>query len=375
MSLKKTEVLFCTDGIFPHAVGGMQRHSRLLVEQLAAMEDIDLKVIHPHAGVNVFDNPNITEIVAVPDQSSNRYLINCWHYSKKVFEIAQAHPNAVIYSQGLSVWQDIQEVGNRVIINPHGLEPYQTLSTRDYMIGVPFRLIFNRLFKNAARVVSLGGRLTGILEKYITKEKIALLPNAVNVPGITERNFETGSQPLQFLFVGRFALNKGINILAQAVKELNEAGYADKFTFNLVGKGPLFEEYKNLYAFKNLNFLGFADDDKLNELYRTNDVFVLPTLFEGMPTVVLEGMAHGMPIIVTDVGATLEMVDATNGYIIEKNDVNSLKQAILRYSELSAVEKKSMSMASYSRVKGKFTWKIVAEKHADLFRLMSKSIK
>lgn len=375
MSLKKTEVLFCTDGIFPHAVGGMQRHSRLLVEELAAMDHIDLKVIHPHEGLNVFNNPSITEIVAKPDKPSGRYLIDCWKYSKKVVAIAQLYPGAVIYSQGLSIWQSISKVRNRVIINPHGLEPYQTISPRDFLIGAPFRFIFNHLFKNAAKVVSLGGRLTAILEKHTPKGKIAILPNAVNVPEITLRNYENSSAKLQFLFVGRFALNKGINILAQAVKELNDEGYSHKLIFNLVGKGPLFDTYKKQYAFQNLHFLGFANDDQLNELYRTNDVFVLPTLFEGMPTVVLEAMAHGMPIIVTDVGATLEMVDETNGFIIEKNDVNSLKRAIIKYISLSPVEKKLLSSASYKRVKDKFTWKIVAEKHAGLFKTLSASLK
>ncbi len=375
MSVNKLKVLFCTDGIFPHAVGGMQRHSRLLVEQLAAMQDMELIVVHPHEGVSVFNNPAIAEVVVSPGKSSGRYLIDCWNYSKKVYEVTLAHPDAVIYSQGLTVWSKIAKVGKRLIVNPHGLEPYQSLTMRDYLLGTPFRLIFNHLFRNAGRVVSLGGRLTGILQKLTTPGKVAVLPNAVNVPDVTLRNFDRNTLPIQFLFVGRFALNKGINVLAQAVKELNEAGYSGKFIFNLVGKGPLFDTYTKQYAFANLNFLGFADDDKLNELYRTNDVFVLPTLFEGMPTVVLEAMAHGMPIIVTDVGATREMVDATNGYIIEKNDVNSLKKAILDYSNLSTGEKKSMSTASYSRVKDKFTWKIVAAKHAELFKTLSAALK
>ncbi len=374
MSVKKTEVLFCTDGIFPHAIGGMQRHSRLLIEELASTGRVNLKVIHPHEGINVFNNPSIQEIVVVPGKSSGRYLIDCWNYSKKVGDVAKSFPNDVIYSQGLSVWHEIKKLSARTIVNPHGLEAYQTLSTRDYWIGFPFRLIFNHLFSSAAFVVSLGGRLTDILKKHVTIKKITVLPNAVNVPGLVSRNFENGQRPLQFLFVGRFAFNKGINILAEAVKQLNEEGHRDKFLFNLVGKGPLFEEYTKKYAFSNLHFLGFADDDKLNELYRTNDVFVLPTLYEGMPTVVLEAMAHGMPIIVTDVGATLEMVDKSNGFIIEKNDVQSLKNAILSYAALSPAEKKSQSMASYNRVKDKFTWKIVAEKHVDLFESISTSL-
>jgi|SRR5688572_164905 len=374
MNMKRTEVLFCTDGIFPHAVGGMQRHSRLLIEELVSTGKVDLKVIHPHEGINVFNNPSIEEIVVPPGKSSGRYLIDCWNYSKKISEVAKTFPKAVIYSQGLSVWHQIKQLSGRTIVNPHGLEAYQSLSTRDYMIGVPFRLIFNHLFSNAASVVSLGGRLTGILEKHVTEKKISVLPNAVNVPEPVSRNFDNGQSPLQFLFVGRFAYNKGINILAETVRQLNEEGYRDKFIFNLVGKGPLFEEFTKKYAYSNLRFLGFADDIKLNELYRTNDVFILPTLFEGMPTVVLEAMANGMPIIVTDVGATLEMVDSTNGFIIEKNNVESLKNAILSYAALSPSEKKSQSLASYTRVKNKFTWKIVAEKHINLFESISASL-
>ena len=49
------KVVFCTDGIFPHQIGGMQRHSRLLLESLAAF-DVELTVIHPHEGVQVFND-------------------------------------------------------------------------------------------------------------------------------------------------------------------------------------------------------------------------------------------------------------------------------------------------------------------------------
>ena len=366
---KKIPVLFCTDGIFPHAVGGMQRHSRLLVEELAQTGMVDLVVVHPHEGVQVFDPARGIREIAIPkEKSTGKYLLDCYNYSKHVYRIADAHPDAIIYSQGLSVWYNIGKIGNRVIVNPHGLEAYQTLTFRDNMLGLPFRLIFNHLFRKARYVVSLGGRLTDILKARTAENKVVVLPNAVNIPEPNPRAFN--KLPLQFLFVGRFAFNKGINVLAEAAKQLNDEGYADKFVFNLVGKGPLFDEYKQTYNFKNLVYLGFADDDKLYELYRTNDVFVLPTLFEGMPTVVLEAMANGMPIIVTDVGATLEMVDSSNGFIIEKNDVASLKKAILEYDKMTPEARKLLSEASFNRVKDNFTWKIVAEKHLRVFEMM-----
>lgn len=368
MTVPKLEILFCTDGIFPHAIGGMQRHSRLLIEELAKDEKLKLIVLHPHQDKKIFsDFPAITEIALVPDKKTSHYLTNCYYYSKKVDEVIQRYPDAIVYAQGLTVWHNIKKTGRRVILNPHGLEPYQTLSLKDKVITIPFRIIFGYLFKRAGTVVSLGGRLTEILTRLLgsQKIKIAILPNAVQVGAEMTRT--CSSEPVRFLFVGRFAFNKGIGVLLEAVKYLNEQGFEKKIFFNLVGKGPLFEEYSEKYKAQNICFVGFADDDKLVEMYKSNDVFVLPTLFEGMPTVVLEAMTYSMPIIVTDVGATLELVDETNGYIIYKNSITSLVAAITAYLEKSPADRKRMADASYHKVREQFTWSQVAAKHKELF--------
>lgn len=370
MTKSKTEVLFCTDGIFPHAIGGMQRHSRLLVEELAKNDLVKIIVVHPHVGTSVFNNPAIEEIAVINKDKSSVYLLDCFRYSREVYKVIRKFPDAVVYGQGLSVWYKIKSLPNKIIVNPHGLEAYQTITSKDYAKGLPFRTIFNFLFKSADKVISLGGRLTPILEKIAGKKKVEVISNAVNVPDKQKRNFT--QNPLRFLFVGRFAFNKGINVLIEAAKQLNEEGYADKFHFDLVGKGPLYEEYLSKYNLPNLTFVGFADDAQLENLYRSDDVFVLPTLFEGMPTVVLEAMANGMPIIVTDVGATKEMVDSSNGYIIEKNDVQSLKKAILHYYNLTPEEKNKLSDNSWTKVAENFSWKMVAEKHYNLFKRLLK---
>ena len=349
----------------------MQRHSRLLIEELARDENLKLIVIHPHLHTRVFkEQPAVVEIVADPGKSSGRYLVDCYRYSKKVFAILQQYPRAIIYAQGLTVWYHIGKIGNRVIVNPHGLEPFQTISLKDKMVTLPFRIIFSSLFRQAGAVVSLGGRLTGILQNLLgdNRDKIAVLPNAVNIPPPMQRSCV--QQCVKFLFVGRFAFNKGIGVLLEAVRQLNQAGYGDKMFFDLVGKGPLFDKFKNTYQAPNINFAGFADDDKLVELYKTNDVFVLPTLFEGMPTVVLEAMCYSMPVIVTDVGATRELVDDKNGFIIEKNDVQSLKHALIKYFNSSPVERKMLADHAYLKVKDNFTWPVVAEKHKKLFYQM-----
>ena len=365
MSARK-QVVFCTDGIFPHAVGGMQRHSSLLIEELAKSGKFSLVAIHPHKEKVFNPSLGIKEIPLDFQNNGKNYLLNSYKYSGKVLKELKAYPDAIIYSQGLSVWKGISEVKDRLIINPHGLEPYQTIEPFKYFKALRFRLIFNYLFSKAKVVISLGGKLTDILVNLTNdNEKIVVIPNAVNVGELPERKYD--NEPLQLLFVGRFSYNKGIRVLMTAIKDLNNEGYKGRIKYNLVGKGPEFDHYVKNFSYPNVNFLGFASDEELQRLYIENDLFVFPTLYEGMPTVVLEAMAKGMPTIVSETGATAEQVDTRNGYLIEKNNVRALKWAIQAFYQLNEDKRKEMSIVSYQRVKEKFTWPIVARRHEELF--------
>ena len=78
-------------------------------------------------------------------------------------------------------------------------------------------------------------------------------------------------------------------------------------------------------------------------------------------------MAAGMPIVVTDTGATSELVDNSNGYLIEKNNVRALKCAIQKFFQLNPEQRLELSRNSYNKVIAQFTWREVAQKHAVLF--------
>jgi|JI10StandDraft_1071094.scaffolds.fasta_scaffold22150_2 glycosyltransferase involved in cell wall biosynthesis len=365
MSSKK-QLLFVTDGIFPHSIGGMQRHSLLLIESLAQTGLLDIIVIHPHEKTVFEPSLGIKEI-KIPFDFNGFYIKKCYEYSKLTAAVIRQHPHAVVYGQGFSVFSGLAEFGDRVIINPHGLEPYQSLTFKERLKTLPMRMMERYQFKHASKIVSLGGLLTEILRNEMDNpgKKIVVLPNAVNPGPMPKREFD--KEQLQLLFVGRFAFNKGINVLMEAVKQLNNEGYKDRLIFNLVGKGPLFEQYTKEYNFENVNFLGFADDDKLMQLYQENDLFVFPTRFEGMPTVVLEAMAAAMPIVVSETGATGELVNAENGYLIEKDNVRALKWAIQRFYQLEPEQRRQLAESSYAKVKEKFTWPRVAQLHLELF--------
>lgn len=372
----KIKIIFCTDGVFPQLVGGMQRHSRLLIEELAKSPDLELIVVHPHAE-KIFDPAfHIREISIRGKDKDKNYLMESYRYSKRVYNVIQKFEDALIYSQGLSVWYKIEEIGHRLVLNPHGLEPFQGLTIKDNLIGIPFRRVFSHLFEHARYVVSLGGNLTKILQANISNPlKIVELANAVSRPMITEGDIvRPDSKPLQALFVSRFAANKGIPVLMQAIRELNEAGYEDAIRFCLAGKGPLYEQYTSSNSFSNVDLPGFITDEQLENLYKTSHLFILPTLFEGMPTVVLEAMARGLPIVVSDVGATAELVDGSNGYLIEKNNVEELKQAIIHFIGLSAERRNELGKHSLRKIKERFTWDKVAEQHMKVFRKLAEEV-
>ena len=365
------QIIFCTDGIFPFSIGGMQRHSRLLIEQLSSNDELEIIVLHPHEH-KVFNNIRIKEINIPGINKDGIYLMECYKYSKKVYGVLTKYPKALIYSQGLSVWYNSAKLKDRLIANPHGLEPFQAIGFKNKLQSIPFKIIFKRIFKNSCCVISLGGKLTEILHNNVSKNtKIIELNNGINLPLKYFKKINC-NETIEVLFLGRFASNKGIDVLFKAIEVLNSEGFQNTFHFTLGGNGPLLDFYQKNNSFKNVQLLGFIDDENLADIFSKNELFVLPTLFEGMPTVVLEAMSHGLSIIVSDVGATKLMVDDSNGKLIQAGSINALVDALKWYSRLDFKSRSKLSENSYVKVSENFTWEKIAGDHLDLFKTFKK---
>ena len=77
---------------------------------------------------------------------------------------------------------------------------------------------------------------------------------------------------------------------------------------------------------------GLKSFHDMQTFYHEADVFVLPSLNEGMSNTVLEAMACGLPLIVTDVGGTSELIRG-NGFVVKSKNVEDIKREIIKYSE------------------------------------------
>jgi len=131
--------------------------------------------------------------------------------------------------------------------------------------------------------------------------------------------------------VGRLTPVKGLPYLLMAAKTLLERGMAVKVL--IVGDGgirmDLEKQASDMGISANIVFLGHREDT--DQLLQAMDIFVLPSMSEGVPMALLEAMAASRPIVASRVGGIPEVVkDGVEGLLVEPKDVKGLAESFLR---------------------------------------------
>jgi sugar transferase (PEP-CTERM/EpsH1 system associated) len=134
--------------------------------------------------------------------------------------------------------------------------------------------------------------------------------------------------------VGRLTPVKDQQLLLRAVARLRESdsGLADRLRLLIVGDGPLYPMLTQLIAELGLQDIVWLTGDRQDvpSLLQAMDIFVLPSLGEGVSNTVLEAMASGLPVIATAVGGNVELVeDGCNGSLIPTGDSLALANALM----------------------------------------------
>ena len=117
-----------------------------------------------------------------------------------------------------------------------------------------------------------------------------------------------------------------------------------------------------------ITFAGWCDRAAIAERYRQADLFVFPSRDEGMPNVVLEAMASGLPIVATAIAGNEELVrEGVNGHLVPPDDAAALAAALARLIEQPDT-RRAMGRASREIVEREYTWARVAACYLDLLR-------
>ena len=138
----------------------------------------------------------------------------------------------------------------------------------------------------------------------------------------------------------------------------------------MVGDGRLRKDLETeairLQVFDAVHFLGYRDD--VPELLKAMDVFVLPSISEGLPRVLLEAMAAGVPCIGTKVGGILEILaDGKFGFLVPPKDENTLAEVMVKMVQMSEEEKQKLIEESRRRVKDKYNHALVIKRLENIY--------
>jgi glycosyltransferase involved in cell wall biosynthesis len=166
--------------------------------------------------------------------------------------------------------------------------------------------------------------------------------------------------------VGRFTEQKGYRYFLEAAKQIVEWHPACQFV--LIGTGELLPQMEALAAqldlVDNVHFLGLRTD--VEELLPVMDVFVSSSLWEGLPTVILEAMAAGVPVVATEVSGSIELVkDGVTGSLVPPANPAAIADAVRELlSNPNRAEKLSDAAQRWSQ---RFSIEGVATQYQDIY--------
>jgi len=231
------------------------------------------------------------------------------------------------------------------------------------------RLLLNKVTAQLAHkivTVSDNVRKFAIHQIGIAPEKLVTIHNGVDLKEYSvnpkqrwgeERREQLGINPSHRVIgtVGHMEKEKGWDYLLRAIPKV--LAQHKEVTFLFVGEGSQKAELKQLARDLGISsrvmFAGYRDD--VPQLLPILDVFVLPSIYEGMPNAIIEAMAMERPVVATRVGAVPEVViDGETGILVARRDADALAEAICLLLEDKQLAKR-MGMAGRERVEGLFT--------------------
>ncbi len=218
--------------------------------------------------------------------------------------------------------------------------------------------IIKRVWNSAGAVIANSKGLRELALKSSPDQEIGVIRNGIDISEF-KPHFET-QDTLRVLCVSRLIERKGIRFLIEAIGMLKK----DRVELILVGEGncegELKELAKDLEVSDRVVFKGYVGHDRISDIYKESDLFVLPSLNEGMSNALLEAMASGLPVIVTDTGGTTELLDG-NGVLVPMGDSGAIAEAVCGF--VDDLETRQRMGGASRKIAERMGWGAVGEEY------------
>jgi len=239
--------------------------------------------------------------------------------------------------------------GSQVNVAPH--DP-----SRSVREGLPVT------FRKASLVHCVSQAIEAEAGRYgLDPKKSRVIQTGVDPTFFSPVDTREPSDRIRVVTTGRLDWNKGLTYGLQAIRGLVDAGVP--VMFSIIGDGP--DRQRILFAIDDLRLhdsvrlLGRLAPIAVRDELRRSDIFILPSLTEGLSNAAVEAMGCGLPVVLTDVGGAREaVVDGVEGFVVPLWDSPAMTEAIRNLARDPQLRMR-MGRAARERVLRDFT----AERH------------
>lgn len=256
--------------------------------------------------------------------------------------------------------------GCRVILHAHGgrVHLWATSALRRRLVRV--------VLTAAHRVVAVSAEGRDTLAAALGEGRVVFVANGVDLERFSPAaDAVPGSGPPRILYAGLLSPRKGVLDLLTASRLLAEHGVVHEVWLagGTPDEGPEGEAQVRAAALgENIRLLGPQPLDAMPELYRSCDVFCLPSWWEAMPLTVLEAMASGVAVVATEVGDVARLLaDGEAGALVAPRDPEALAEALERLLR-DAGERRRLAQAGHRHVTASFGAAATVAEIAALYR-------
>ena len=222
-------------------------------------------------------------------------------------------------------------------VTTYGYKYHQFAKIEGKTVTVFFLKILEFLaLKFADGVIVTTKELKSYVGKFVSKEKIFLIPNGVDTQSFKPVNKKFDKNNIKLISVGRLEVQKNYAALIRAVSLSKFRTY---ITLTLIGKGSLKNELKILAKKLSvkLKIIDSLPHNQMPNFLQSNDIFLLPSLLEGHPKVLLEALSCGLPAIASEVSGNTEVIkDSENGLLssTKSDDISKKLDSLIESGDI-----------------------------------------
>jgi len=243
----------------------------------------------------------------------------------------------------------------------------KSLGTKILTRFISYPLV-SKLIEKSIVITTVSNSVACELKEYYGLKNVVIVGN-----GVDEKIFsptEEKNERNYLLYVGRLSYRKGLFDLLECAKLICQ-DYNVKFI--LVGKGELenklMKEVRSNELSGKIIFLGHVKREKLIQLYQNATMFIFPSYYEGLPTVLLEAMACGLPLVATAVSGCIDIVKhGYNGLLVPPKSPEKMAEAIITLFENEKLRDR-LGKNARKTIEEEYTWDKVTDRMEKCYEL------